>query len=106
MRLCRSAIAPFTLALLKQSTIKELLKMDEEFELEMSPLCQEISDSGHTVKVEIYRGGGRNWHLKIVDEFGNSTVWEDQFPTDAAALEEALATIKDEGIGVLVGMPG
>lgn len=79
--------------------------MEEEFELEMSPLCQDLTDSGKTVRVEIYRGGGSNWHLEIVDEFGNSTVWEDQFPTDAAALEEALSTIKDEGIDVLIGMP-
>ena len=79
--------------------------MEEEFELEMSPLCQDLTDSGHTVRVEIYRGGGSGWHLEVVDEFGNSTVWEDQFPTDAAALAEAQATIRDEGISVLIGMP-
>jgi hypothetical protein len=79
--------------------------MEKEFKLEMSPLCQDLTDSGLTVRVEIYRGGGSNWHLEIVDEFGNSTVWEDQVPTDAAALAEAQATIRDEGISVLIGMP-
>jgi hypothetical protein len=80
--------------------------MEEEFELEMSPLCQDLTDNGKTVRVEIYRGGGSNWHLEVVDEFNNSTVWEDQFATDAEALAEAKATIKDEGIDILIGMPG
>ncbi|ALO44943.1 hypothetical protein [Pseudohongiella spirulinae] len=79
--------------------------MEEEFELEMSPLCHEITDSGKTVTVEIYRGGGSDWHLEVVDEFNNSTVWDDQFPTDIAALEEARSTIRDEGIESLIGTP-
>ena len=79
--------------------------MEEEFELKMSPLCQSITDSGKTVRIEIYRGGGRGWHLEVVDEFNNSTVWDDQFPTDTAALEEAKSAIRDEGIGALIGMP-
>lgn len=79
--------------------------MKEEIELEMSPLCQVLTDKGHSISVEIYRGGGSNWHLEVVDEFGNSTVWDDQFPNDAAALEEAKSTIRDEGIGSLIGMP-
>lgn len=79
--------------------------MEEEFELEQSPLCQKLTDNGKTVKVEIYRGGGSDWILEVVDEFGNSTVWDDQFPTDAAALEEAKSTIRNEGIDALIGPP-
>lgn len=79
--------------------------MENEFEIEMSPLCQDLTDSGKTVRVEIYRGGGSSWHLEVVDEFGNSTVWDDQFPTDTAALDEAKSTVRDEGIGALIGMP-
>lgn len=79
--------------------------MEEEIELEMSPLCQTLTDKGQTISVQIYRGGGSNWHLEVVDEFGNSTVWDDQFPTDAAALEELKSTIRDEGIAALIGMP-
>mgnify|MGYP006299288383 CR=1 FL=1 len=79
--------------------------MEDEFELETSPLSQELSDNGKTVRVDIYRGGGSDWLLEIVDEFGNSTVWDDQFPTDAEALEGARATIRDEGIDVLIGPP-
>ena len=79
--------------------------MEEEFDLEMSPLCQDLTDSGKTVRIEIYRGGGSNWHVEVVDEFGNSTVWDDQFPTDTAAFDGLKSTIKEEGIGVLIGKP-
>ena len=78
---------------------------DDEFKLEKSPLSQELSDDGKAVQVEIYRGNGSDWHLEIVDEFGNSIVWDDQFPSDQEALEEARATIRDEGINALIGPP-
>lgn len=78
---------------------------EDDFELEDSPLSQQITSDGKTVDVQIYRGGGSNWHLEVVDEFGNSTVWDDQFATDADALEELQATIRDEGIDALIGMP-
>lgn len=79
--------------------------MEEEFELEQSRLSQKISASGKTVDVQIYRGGGSDWHLEVVDEFGNSTVWDDQFNSDLEALNEARSTIKDEGIDSLIGLP-
>lgn len=79
--------------------------MEEEFDLEVSSLCQELSSGGKCVQVDIYRGNGSDWHLEVVDEFGNSTVWDDQFPTDQEALDEAKATIKDEGIDSLIGAP-
>jgi len=78
--------------------------MEEDFEIEMSPLCQELTDSGKSVKVDIYRGDTGGWILEVVDEFGNSTVWDDEFDTDAAALDEAKATIRDEGIHSLIGI--
>ncbi len=78
---------------------------DDEFELERSPLSQDLIDDGNIVRIEIYRGNGSDWQLEIVDEFGNSTVWADQFPTDQEALEEVRATIRDEGINSLIGIP-
>jgi hypothetical protein len=78
---------------------------EDDFELEDSPLSQQITSDGKTVDVQIYRGGGSNWHLEVVDEFGNSTVWDEQFATDAEALEALQATIRDEGIDTLIGMP-
>jgi uncharacterized protein len=51
--------------------------------------------------VHIYRSdnnGRDGWVLEIVDSFGTSTVWDDLFPTDGAALAEALNTIDAHGI--------
>ena len=78
--------------------------MEDDFEVEMSPLCQELTADGKTVKVEIYRSDTGGWILEVVDEFNNSTVWDDEFDTDAAALDEAKATIRDEGIDSLIGI--
>lgn len=76
-----------------------------EYALEMSPLCQQLTRDGKTVEVEIYRGPDSDWHLEVVDEFGNSTVWDDTFPTDTEAFQELEATLKAEGIGSLIGPP-
>jgi hypothetical protein len=80
--------------------------MEEEYQLVMSPLCRSISDRGHIVRLEIYRGLDTNWTLEAVDSSNNSTVWDDLFDTDQAALDEALRTIREEGIESLVGLPG
>ena len=77
--------------------------MNDEPEIKMSPLCQEVSSGGNTVSVEIYEDGEGEWILEVVDEHGNSTVWDDSFPTDAAALAEVKKTILEEGIQVLIG---
>jgi len=54
------------------------------------------------VEVQIYDDGKGGWLLEVVDEFGSSTVWDDPFPTDRAALAKALSTIDTEGIASLV----
>jgi hypothetical protein len=77
----------------------------EECELITSPLCRLVSANGHRVQLEIYRGPDSNWMLEAVDAYGNSTVWDDQFPSDQEALDEALRTIREEGIEALVGQP-
>ena len=58
---------------------------------------------GRFARIEIYEDGEGGWLLEVVDEFGNSTVWDDSFPTDSAALAEALNAIDTEGIASLVG---
>jgi hypothetical protein len=57
------------------------------------------------VQVDIYEGDPGKWLLEVVDEFNNSTVWDDQFETDKEALEEVEKTIKEEGIQALIGKP-
>ncbi len=51
--------------------------IDEEPEIESSPLCTSVTQDGTTVQVEIYRlaDKGNRWSLEVVDEEGASTVW-------------------------------
>lgn len=71
----------------------------------MSTLCQSVTRDGKTVQIDIYEDGENGWILEVVDEFNNSTVWDDSFNTEQAALDEALKTINEEGIASLIGTP-
>ena len=80
--------------------------MEDEYEIENSPLCRNETRDGHTVDIEIYRGANEDgWILEVVDEEGASTVWDERFPTDQEALEEALKTIEEEGISTFLHPP-
>lgn len=64
-----------------------------------SGLSQRTIIEGHKFKIEIYRLEHEpQWSLEVVDEDGTSTVWDDLFDTDQAALDEVLKTIKEEGL--------
>ena len=79
--------------------------MDDDIELEHSPLCQQIERDGRSVRVEIYRGKDRDedWLLEIVDlHTGSSIVWDDLFKTDREAYDFLLAEIADEGLNKLI----
>lgn len=78
--------------------------MNDEPKLVESPLSQSISSGGKTVSIEIYRLENEpTWTLEIVDEFNNSTVWDDPFQTDSEALVEAKKSILAEGVNALIG---
>jgi len=68
-----------------------------------SPLSQMIERDGRSVDIQIYEDGDGGWLLEAVDEFRNSTVWEKPFNTEQEALDEALKTIREEGIESLIG---
>ncbi|MBB6598024.1 hypothetical protein [Luteimonas sp. MC1825] len=80
--------------------------MEDDYELVMSPLCQSITDNGHTVRVEIYRGPDTDWTLEVVDASNTSTVWDDLFATDQAALDELLRIIREDGMESIVEPAG
>jgi len=69
-----------------------------------SPLAQSVTRDGKTVQIEIYEDGEGGWFLEVVDEHGNTTIWDDPFPSDQDALNEALRTIAEEGIESLIGI--
>ena len=74
--------------------------MNDDYKLVFSTLSNRITRNGVTVDVQIYRGKDEEgWLLEVVvDHLGGSTVWDDRFPTDVQALQEAMATIEAEGI--------
>jgi len=79
--------------------------MSREDELINSPLEQTITEDGQSVEINIYRLPESRWTLEVVDQYNNSTVWDDEFESDQDALDEALRTIREEGIGSLIGKP-
>ena len=79
--------------------------MEEEYEVKYSPLCQNIESDSKKVEVLIYEDGDGGWLLEVVDEHGNSTVWDDPFESDQKAWVEVMQCIKDEGIDSLIGEP-
>ncbi len=70
-----------------------------------SPLSQHVTREGKTVRVDIYEDGEGGWILEVVDQFNNSTVWDEPFTSDELALAEAMRTIDQEGIASLIGEP-
>ena len=76
---------------------------EEEFEVIMSALSEKYTHDGMIVHIDIYQDGEGGWILEVVDDYNNSTVWEDPFPTDAAALNEAHEVIHNEGIKAFIG---
>jgi uncharacterized protein len=73
--------------------------VNDDYKLVFSTLSNRITRDGVTVDVQIYRGKDEEgWLLEVVDHLGGSTVWDDRFPTDVQALQEAMATIEAEGI--------
>jgi hypothetical protein len=77
--------------------------MSDEYEIKYSSLCQKVTSEGKSVQVYIYEDGKGGWILEVVDEYGNSTVWDDPFKTDGEALDEVFDTIGKEGISSLIG---
>jgi uncharacterized protein len=79
--------------------------MYTEDDLINSPLEQTYTEGSDSVDIFIYRMPDTHWSLEVQDVFGNSTVWDDLFETDQAALDEFFRTIQEEGIGSLIGEP-
>lgn len=73
--------------------------MEIEKQLVLSELSQTVSRDGTFVEIEIYRlEDETTWALEVVDETNASTVWDNTYPTEQAALDEAMRVINEEGI--------
>lgn len=74
---------------------------DNEPNIIYSPLRRRIEGDGTHIDVEIYRGEDEvTWILEVVDEENASTVYDDPFESDQAALDEVLSSIAKYGIRV------
>jgi hypothetical protein len=73
---------------------------EDDPEIEYSPLCEEVTRDGLTVRVQIYRlkNGDSGWSLEVIDQEGASAVWDDLFATDHGAFAEFSQTLETEGI--------
>jgi len=77
--------------------------MYDENDLIYSPLEQHYTSDGKTVEVCIYRMPDTGWTLEVVDQYGNSTVWDGEFSTDKEAFDHFLEELKLDGIEALIG---
>ena len=71
-----------------------------------STLSRTYTEDGKTLHIDIGADGKGGWLLEVADTNGNTTSWEDPFPSEQAALDEALAAIREEGIDLFIGPVG
>ncbi len=80
------------------------MQMSETPELEISSLSGPLSSGGHVLDIQIYRlVGEADWVLEIEDPYGNTTVWDDRFETERAAMVEAKRSILEETSAAFMG---
>jgi hypothetical protein len=78
--------------------------MHDEPKLIISKKSQPISSGGRIVYVEIYRlENEKRWAMAIDDEFGNTSICDNTFKSEKAALLEAKKSILEEGISQFIG---
>ena len=78
--------------------------MYDENDLIYSPLQRSYSEGGKTIEICIYRMPDTGWTAEVVDQSNNSTVWDGEFGSDQAALDEVLKNIHEEGIEAFICM--
>lgn len=78
---------------------------DNEQDPVRSALTQIATRDGKSVSIEIFSDGDGRWLLEVVDEHGNSAVWNLPFDKEQDALNAALTTIEAEGIDAFIGEP-
>lgn len=78
--------------------------VDDDPEIEESPLSTPFTEHGITVEVKIFRlaEGSEGWSLEVVSPDNASTVWDDLFATDAEAYRAFQQTVEREGIGTFL----
>ena len=78
----------------------DLPGFEDDPPIEHSPLGREVTRSGVTVRVLIYRVPSidMRWTLEVEDHLGGSTCWEDTFATAQEAYDVFEQHVRLEGI--------
>lgn len=72
---------------------------DRDPNLVVSGLSGTVTQDGVTVEINIVRlEDETDWSLEVVNSSGTSTVWDDPFATDAAALDAFRQAVSEEGM--------
>ena len=80
------------------------MRVDEP-ELIESPLSADFEFDGHPFRVEIYGSEPNAWILEVVDEENASTVWDEPFESDEAALAEFHRFMEKHGAEGILDAP-
>ena len=66
----------------------------------LSGLSKTVTVESHRFKIDIYKlEHDTTWSLEVVHADGTSTVWDEQFESDVAAMNEVMGAIEKEGLG-------
>ena len=98
-------ISLYTLCTINSYTIQpiEILEKDNDRRIRIYNVSS-LPKVSNAVDVEVYQDGEGKWILEVVDEYKNSTVWDEYFSIDQFALDELGKTIDTDGIGILIGV--
>ncbi len=79
--------------------------METVTKLNNSEIRKEVQRDGIIVRIDVYSNGEEGWLVEIVDEYWNSTCWNEPFKSAQEALEAGIKAIDTEGIQTFVGPP-
>jgi uncharacterized protein len=72
--------------------------MDKVVEFPKKELSKEIRKGNKWVRIDVYGDDEGGWLLEIVDEYWNSTCWDEPFKSAQEAMNEGINAIENEGI--------
>lgn len=75
---------------------------EDDLEVKYSPLSCEFEHDEELFEIAIYEGDKKLWLLEVAGSCGTSCLWNEQYESDQDALDEAIETIKSEGVSMFL----
>ena len=79
--------------------------MDKLVKFPNQELSKEIRKDNKSVRIDVYSDNEGGWLLEIVDEYWNSTCWDEPFKSAQEAMDAGINAIENEGIESFIGSP-